>query len=249
MYDDQYDNNTFLVKTRQMRLSRIIESLHTIQTEVTFRAYQGGRLIKHNVKGTAVALFGRFLLTVEHVVSMDKMTADTPFGRVILPAKKVSQRTVLEHSGRRYELEPLVIDKAMDVALFRLPEGLSLKSFPYRIGNSDDLQVGNFIYTVGNPMNFGINVREGIVSSLKAPPVISQLNAIAENAFMVSNGLNPGDSGTPVIAIRDGEYELVGLSQGTFHASQRLGWVIRINKILGRVRTSLETHQAALAGH
>ena len=148
MYDDQYDNNTFLVKTRQMRLSRIIESLHTIQTEVTFRANQGGRLIKHNVKGTAVALFGRFLLTVEHVVSMDKMTADTPFGRVILPAKKVSQRTVLEHSGRRYELEPLVIDKAMDVALFRLPEGLSLKSFPYRIGNSDDLQVGNFIYTV-----------------------------------------------------------------------------------------------------
>ena len=137
-------------------------------------------------------------------------------------------------------------DKSIDVALFRLPPGLTLKSFPYRIGNSDDLEVGNYIYLVGNPMNFGINVREGIVSSLKAPRVVTEVDSIAANAFMVSNGLNPGDSGTPVIAIRDGEYELVGLSQGSFIRSQRLGWVIRINTVLRRIKTSLGSPLLAL---
>ncbi|HJM42995.1 MAG TPA: hypothetical protein QF870_06700, partial [Nitrospinota bacterium] len=83
------------------------------------------------------------------------------------------------------------------------------------------------------------NVRESIVSSLNAPRVITKVDPIAANAFMVSNGLNPGDSGTPVIAIRDGSYELVELSQGSFIRSQRLGWVIRINTVLQRIRSSL----------
>jgi hypothetical protein len=53
---------------------------------------------------------------------------------------------------------------------------------------------------------------------------------------MVSNGLNPGDSGTPAIAIRDGKFELVGLTQGTFLRGQRLGWVLRINAIMEKIR-------------
>ncbi len=239
MYDGHYDNNTFLVNLREMSLARIIESLYAVRTEVTFRTKEDGRLVKADLTGTAVVLFGKYLLTVEHVVSLEEMAAVTPFGRVVIPATKVSERTFLEHDSKRYELERLVVDNDMDVALFRLPEGLSLKSFPYRMGNSDDLQVGNFVYLVGNPMNIGINVREGIVSSLKAPAIVSRLNAVAENAFMVSNGLNPGDSGTPVIAIRDGVYELVGLSQGTFQTSQRLGWAIRINNILRRIEAGL----------
>ena len=199
------------------------------------------------MEGTAVALFGKYLLTVEHVVSLEKSTVTTPVGRVTLAATKIAERTFLEYRGKRYPLERLVSDKDVDVALFRLPPDLYLKSFPYRIGNSDHLEVGNYIYLIGNPMNFGINVREGIVSSLNAPRVITKVDSIAANAFMVSNGLNPGDSGTPVIAIRDGSYELVELSQGSFIRSQRLGWVIRINTVLQRIRSSLGVQSAALS--
>ncbi|MFQ5691464.1 MAG: trypsin-like peptidase domain-containing protein, partial [Nitrospinota bacterium] len=219
MRDGLYDNNTFLVNQREMSLSRIMESLVPVRTEVEFRSDDDGRVFNRTLKGTAVVLFGKYLLTVEHVVTLERATVATPLGEVTLPASKVGEKTFLEYEGISYPLERLVADKHVDVALFRIPQGLELKSFPYRIGNSDDLQVGNFVYLIGNPMNFGINVREGIVSSLKAPGVISNVNSIAENAFMVSNGLNPGDSGTPVVAIRDGRYELVGLSQGSFMAS------------------------------
>ena len=247
MRDGHYDNNTFLVRPRKMSLNRVIESLYRVRTEVEFRLNADGRKMIKSMEGTAVALFGKYLLTVEHVVSLGQPTVATPVGRVTLAATKIGERTFLEHRGRRYPLERLVADKDVDVALFRLPPGLNLKSFPYRIGNSDDLEVGNYIYLIGNPMNFGINVREGIVSSLNAPRVITKVDSIAANAFMVSNGLNPGDSGTPVIAIRDGNYELVGLSQGSFVRSQRLGWVIRINTVLQRIRSSLGVQFASLS--
>ncbi len=244
--DGHYDNNTFLVNPQTMSLSRIIESLYTVRTEVEFRIDATGQVFKKDLQGTGVVLFGKYLLTVEHITRLDPPTVNTPVGEVKVETTKVSERTVLEYDGKSYPLERLVLDKDLDVALFQLPEGLKLVSFPYRIGNSDELQVGNFVYLIGNPMNFGINVREGIVSSLKAPKVVSKVNSIAENAFMVSNGLNPGDSGTPVIAIRDGRYELVGLSQGSFIRSQRLGWVIRINTVFRRIQASLETRVAVL---
>jgi len=61
-----------------------------------------------------------------------------------------------------------------------------------------------------------------------------------ENAFMISNGVNPGDSGTPVIAIRDGQYELVGLSQGIFTNAQNLSWAIKINPIINKLKQRKE---------
>ena len=74
------------------------------------------------MEGTSVALFGKYLLTVEHVVSLEKPTVATPVGRVTLAATKIAQRTFLEHRGRCYPLERLVADKYIDVALFRLLE-------------------------------------------------------------------------------------------------------------------------------
>ncbi len=149
------------------------------------------------------------------------------------PVKKVEEVTYLRWDGGEHDLKVMYRNKGDDIALFELPLGVSPPSYPYEVGDSDDLRVGNYIYAVGNPMNLGINVREGIVSALIAPDQISRIDAKGKNAFMVSNGLVPGDSGTPVIAIRDGRFELVGLSQGTFIGNTRLGWVIRINAIRG----------------
>ncbi|MBI2175419.1 MAG: hypothetical protein HYU35_01665 [Parcubacteria group bacterium] len=94
-------------------------------------------------------------------------------------------------------------------------------------------------------MNVGINVREGIVSSLKVPEIVSAADVVTANAFMVSNGLNPGDSGAPVLGIRDGVYELVGLSQGTFVAYQRMGWVIRINTFVTRLASQVDLRRVS----
>lgn len=228
--DGLYDNNTFLVDPKAMRLEGISKAMQIVVTETEFRTPEG-ETIKRKTEGIGTVLSNRYLLTVDHVVSNYELSIMTPLGKLVRPAEKLKETTYLKQGDRLTPLKALVRERKADVAFFLLPDGVNLPSFPYGIGNSDELQVGNYIYIVGNPLNYGPNVREGIVSAIEAPAAIRQVDANEKNAFMVSNGLNPGDSGGPVVAIRDGKFELVGLAQGTFANTQKMSWVIRINTI------------------
>ncbi|MBT3434549.1 MAG: trypsin-like peptidase domain-containing protein [Nitrospinaceae bacterium] len=228
--DGRYDNHAYLVDSSQMNLSRVVSSIVILVTRTKFRLPDGEEIEKELV-GSGVVVGDRFILTVEHTVAQGTIKISTPVGVMKLQVKKLAEKTFLRHDGVEHPLRALVLSPEDDVALFEIPRGVNPPSFPYSLGNSDDLQVGNYIYAIGNPLNMGVNVREGIVSALRAPREVARVAAKNENAFMVSNGLSPGDSGTPVIAIRDGRFEMVGLSQGTFVGGGRLGWVIRINAI------------------
>lgn len=238
MVDGLYDNNPILINQRIMQINRIIDSVYFLHTDTEFKL-EDGEVITAELDGAGVLIFDRYILTVNHAVSQDNLQVEmiTPVGvqSIDVPSKKLSEHTYLKLNGTRIELEEVVKGKEDDIAIFKVPDGLGLNSFPYEIGNSDDLQVGNFIYVIGNPMNYGINVREGIVSSMMAPEAIAAILPRYENAFMISNGVNPGDSGTPVIAIRDGHYELVGLSQGIFTNAQNLSWAIKINPVIKKL--------------
>lgn len=235
--DGKYDNHSYLVDSSKMDLSRVASSIVKLITKTTFKAPDGTRL-NNEIEGSGVVVANRYVLTVEHVVTAHGMKIQTPMGVIEPPVEKVAEVTYIRWEGKDHLLKPMYRNQPDDIALFELPYGVNPPSYPYEVGNSDELRVGNYVYVVGNPLNLGINVREGIVSSLKAPSQISQIDAKGENAFMVSNGLVPGDSGTPVIAIRDGKFEMVGLSQGTFVGNTRLGWVIRINAIRGLLHAS-----------
>ncbi len=235
--DGQYDNHSYLVDSSKMKLSRIASSIVKLITRTTFESPDGTRM-QNELEGSGVVVAGRYVLTVEHVVTLHGLKIQTPVGILEPPVKKVDEETYIRWEGEDHLLRNMYRNKDDDIALFELPADVTPPSYPYTVGNSDDLKVGNYVYVVGNPMNLGVNVREGIVSALVAPDQISFIDAKGENAFMVSNGLVPGDSGTPVIAIRDGKFELVGLSQGTFVGNTRLGWVIRINAIQGLLRSA-----------
>jgi S1-C subfamily serine protease len=243
MLDGLYDNNPILVNQRVMEIERIIDSVYFLHTDTEFKL-EDGEVITEELDGAGVLIFDRYILTVSHAVSQDILQVQmlTPMGiqSIDVPAEKLSEHTYLKLNGSRISLERVVNGKDDDITIFKVPGGLQLNSFPYKIGNSDELQVGNFLYVIGNPMNYGINVREGIVSSMMAPEAIAAILPRFENAFMISNGVNPGDSGTPVIAIRDGQYELVGLSQGIFTNAQNLSWAIKINPIINKLKQRKE---------
>ncbi len=243
MLDGMYDNNPILVNQRLMHIQRVIDSVYFLHTETEFKL-EDGEVITAELDGAGVVIHDGYILTVSHAVSHNSLQVEmlTPMGiqTIDVPAEKLSEQTYLNLNGSRIRLEEIVKGKEDDIAIFKVPDRFQLKSFPYNIGNSDELQVGDFIYVIGNPMNYGINVREGIVSSMIAPEAIAAILPRFENAFMMSNGVNPGDSGTPVIAIRDGKYELVGLSQGIFTNAQNLSWAIKINPIINKLKEGME---------
>ncbi len=228
--DKLYDNNTYLVDPSRMDLARVMASFVPLSTKTKFEMTDG-ESVEQQKMGSGVVLGGRYVLTVEHVIVQNGYTINSPFGTIQIPAKKISEETFFRWKNKDYLLRTVYINKEEDIALLEIVSEARPPSFPYELGNSDDLRVGNFVYVVGNPLSIGINVREGIVSSTKAPAGISVVGVEPRHMFMVSNGLMPGDSGSPIIAIRDGRFELVGISQGTIAQNTRLGWGIRINVI------------------
>ncbi|QQG44986.1 MAG: serine protease [Candidatus Sungiibacteriota bacterium] len=229
-----YDYTNVLINRSNFSLERMADSIISLRTVAEFKK-GNGEIVKRESFGSGIAVLDKYIITLHHVAFIKALEYNTPFGVLTEPAEKVSENLVLIINGKEWPLQRAIISEKEDVAIFLLPHGVSVPQFPQRIGNSDDLRMGNFIYLIGNPMNGGINVREGIVSGLKPPEALKDV-AQLENIFMVSNGLNPGDSGTPIIALRDGSPEIVGLAQGTVMNSQRIGWAIKINVIKKLIR-------------
>jgi len=239
--DGKYDyNNSLLIDTRVF--DEVLHSIVTIQTATLFEAGQSSQRVVKNSRGIGVVV-GRHILTLDHVVTQNSLEVATPFGTVSLPSKKLEEKTFLVSRDRKLVLKKVLGDPELDIALFEVPANdLNLASLPSPVGNSDELTVGTFLYIAGNPFNSGINVREGIVSSLLGLEGIQKISNRRSDLFVISNGVVPGDSGAPVLALRDGVPELVGIVQGTL-GSSRIGWAVKINPIMRGLSKNLDREE------
>lgn len=104
--------------------------------------------------------------------------------------------------GRVYDnVEIVGRDPNTDIAVVKLTAGG--QSFaPLRIGDSDRLQVGDWVLALGNPLNLGFTVTAGIVSA-KGRNLGILRNAQGENALesfiQTDAAINRGNSGGPLV--------------------------------------------------
>jgi len=245
--DGKYDYNNSLVANRR-GLNRVIDAIVMIRTETVFESFRASeRVVK--VAGGIGIVFGPYVLTLNHVVTQNSIQVLTPYGELDAPAKKLGEKAYIVFEDNRVLLKEIFRDPELDIALFQIPaSNLKLVSLPCPVGNSDELYVGNFLYVVGNPFNSGINLREGIVSSLYGLEGVKELPGNRGDLFVISNGVLPGDSGVPVLVLRDGVPELVGLVQGTLGIT-RIGWAIKINPILREVAKHVDIEQFCGVGY
>ena len=86
-------------------------------------------------------------------------------------------------------------DPETDIAVLQIAAG-GLTSVP--MGDSDRLQVGDFVLAVGNPFGLGQTVTSGIVSALGRSPGIEGY----EDFIQTDASINPGNSGGPLIDLQ-----------------------------------------------
>src|SRR5688572_26029097 len=70
--------------------------------------------------------------------------------------------TVTLADGRALNAQVIGADPAIDVALLRITSGGALE--PAKLGNSDDLRVGEWVCAIGNPLGYVHSVTVGVVS-------------------------------------------------------------------------------------
>ena len=147
-----------------------------------------------------------YILTNEHVVD------------------KSLEITVTLESNREYPAELIGVDKLTDLALIKInvPDGITLHAA--KLGNSDSVQVGEWVIAVGNPYGFDRSVSFGIVSGkgrvLNVPAVTPLLNDFIQTDAAIA----PGSSGGPLVNLRS---EVIGINSRGMGQTQ--GFTIPIN--------------------
>merc|ERR1719488_311346 len=131
-------------------------------------------------------------------------------------------------------------DVATDLALLHADQG----GLPFAsLGNSDELQVGQLVVAIGNPLGFQSTVSAGVVSAL-GRSLRAKDGMMIEGIIQTDVALNPGNSGGPLV---DSSSRVVGINTAIIAGAQNLSfsvpaatanWVVAEIIEHGRVRRS-----------
>ena len=162
---------------------------------------------------------------------------------------KADKVEVVLNDKRTYVAELLGVDPETDLALLKIEES----DLPFlNLGNSDDLNIGEWVVAVGNPFNLTSTVTAGIVSAKgRNINLLRQRGGeyAIENFIQTDAAVNPGNSGGALVNTRG---ELIGIN--TAIASQTgsysgYSFAIPINlakKIIADLRDYGEVKRAIL---
>ena len=124
---------------------------------------------------------------------------DAAQGYVLTNGHVVENATRIEittKDNRRLTARLIGKDSDTDIALLQVP-AQNLTAVP--IGDSDRLQVGDFVLAIGNPFGLGQTVTSGIVSALGR----SGLGIEGYEDFIQTDAsINPGNSGGPLVNLQ-----------------------------------------------
>jgi serine protease Do len=116
-------------------------------------------------------------------------------------------------------------DERTDIALLKIEAGGELPVAP--LGNSDDLQIGEWVIAIGNPFGLDHTVTAGIVSAKGRRDVRpGGANAGYYDFIQTDASINPGNSGGPLINTRG---EVVGINTAMNAQAQGIGFAIPVN--------------------
>lgn len=105
--------------------------------------------------------------------------------------------------GRAFTAEVKGSDPELDIAILKI-DAENLAEVP--LGNSNGLEVGDFVVAIGNPFGLGQTVTTGVVSALGRTGLGIEGY---ENFIQTDASINPGNSGGALVNLRG---ELIGIN-------------------------------------
>ncbi|RJQ17917.1 MAG: DegQ family serine endoprotease [Nitrospiraceae bacterium] len=137
--------------------------------------------------------------------------------------EKADEITVTLYDQQNYKGKIIGSDPKTDIAVIKIPK----EDLPaIKWGDSDKIQVGEFVLAFGNPYSLSNTVTMGIVSAVGRANV-----GIAdyEDFIQTDAAINPGNSGGPLVNIKG---ELIGINTAIFSRTggyQGIGFAVPSN--------------------
>jgi S1-C subfamily serine protease len=147
--------------------------------------------------GSGVVIDGKgYIVTNDHVVSVRDQDSTVKITAVFI-------------DGTRTEASVVGRDPKTDLAVIKVQVA---NPTVLRLGNSDDLQVGDSVIAIGSPLGLDNTVTEGIVSALHRPVVAGGDDGgppVTYDAIQTDAAINKGNSGGALV---DSTGALVGIN-------------------------------------
>lgn len=143
---------------------------------------------------------------------------------VIESARRI--RVVIEENGFPHELDAEVVgtDPLTDLALIRVAAEHPLPVLP--LGDSDAIEVADWVVAIGNPFGLAQSVTFGIVSQKGRSDVTPQGRHGYFDFIQTDASINPGNSGGPLLNLRG---EVVAINNAVNASGQGIGFAVPIN--------------------
>lgn len=140
---------------------------------------------------------------------------------------KYSSCYVTLEDGKVYEGDVVWADENIDLAIVKI----SIAKYPYlSLGNSDEIQLGEDVYAIGNPIGFEFQrtVTKGIISGLDRTIKVEENNGFVymEDLIQTDSTINEGNSGGALINTAG---ELLGINTIKITEAQGMGFAVPIN--------------------
>ena len=133
--------------------------------------------------------------------------------------------TVVLTDGRRFDGEVLGQDILTDVAVVKI-EATDLPTVP--IGDSEQLQPGEWAIAIGNPLGLDNTVTVGIVSATGRSSADIGVSDRRVGFIQTDAAINPGNSGGPLL---NQQGEVIGMNTAIISGAQGLGFAVPINTV------------------
>jgi S1-C subfamily serine protease len=137
---------------------------------------------------------------------------------------------------RQYKARLLGTDPRNDLALLKIE---ATRQLPFlRLGDSDNLQVGQKVLAIGNPFGLGGTLTTGVVSSL-GRTLQPEEGRRLEDMIQTDAAINPGNSGGPLL---DSHGVVIGINTAIYGPQGNIG--IGFAMPINRAKTMLDEFQA-----
>jgi serine protease Do len=129
-------------------------------------------------------------------------------------------------------------DRESDLAVMLLEtQGLE----PAQIGNSDDIEVGDFVVAIGSPFGLSHSVSYGIISALNRHDLeLGPQGVKYQDFFQTDAAINPGNSGGPLFDLKGNVIGINTAIASNSGGSDGIGFSIPINMALRIVRDMID---------
>jgi serine protease Do len=168
-------------------VSKVRPAVVMITTKTTVQSFFGRQFTQEGAGSGWIIAQDGFIVTNNHVVE----GADSV--------------TVTLDDGRHFSADMVRTAPSEDLAIIKI----NAQDLPtLKVGDSSDLQVGEWVVALGNSLGMGVSATKGIVSVLDVSLSVSEGEALS-GLIQTDAAINPGNSGGPLVNLAG---EVVGIN-------------------------------------